>query len=85
MSKLACSQVSSLCASTTTELTFEVESFVPARVQCASLYLGLQAVLLVRQQRHPDIRVRRARNVLRRQFLGLQNKETHAVHPPVND
>ena len=53
------------------DVTFEVERLVPARVECASLDLGLQSVLLVQQQRHAHIRVRQAVRVLGRQVLCL--------------
>ena len=51
--------------------TFEVERLVPPGVEGAPLDLGLQAVLLVRQQRHPHVRVRQPVGVLGSQVLGL--------------
>ena len=52
-------------------LTFKVEGLIPARVECSPLYLGLESVLLVGQQRHPHVRVRQPVRVLRREVLRL--------------
>ena len=55
-------------------LTFEIEGFVPAGVQRPPLDLGLEAVLLVGQQRHAHVRVRRPRHVLGGEVFGLQTR-----------
>lgn len=51
----------------------EVERLVPSWIERAPLDLRLEPVLLVREQRHAHVRVRSARQVLRRQLLALQN------------
>ena len=41
--------------------TFEVESFVPARIESPAFDFGFQSVLLVRQQCDAHVRIRRPR------------------------
>ena len=51
--------------------TFEVKSFVPLWIESLPFNLGLKPVLLVWEQRHPDIRVTEAVSITRLQVLAL--------------
>lgn len=53
--------------------TLKQEGFVPVRVEVLPLHLGLQLVLLVRQQVDFDERVRGAREVLGRELLASEH------------
>lgn len=53
--------------------TLKIECFVPAWVQGPAFHFGVQSVLFVRQQCHPDVRVRRATQVHCRQVFGLKH------------
>lgn len=61
-------------------ITFEVKGLVPPRVEGPPLDLGLQPMLLVRQECDADVRVAQAVGVLRRQVASLQEKSgSHTV------
>lgn len=61
-------------------LTLEIERFVPARIQCPALYLRVQPMFFVRQQRHPDVRVGRAAQVHCRQVFSLKHRRRIVVY-----
>ena len=57
-------------------VTFEVEGFIPSRVQRSPLDLRLESSFLVRKQRHPDVRIAQAIRILGGEISGLNKKAT---------